>query len=511
MPRTARNQWDFGDLFAERPKASADSPPPSDPARSTPSPLAPPVVLSVTELTLGIKRQLESSFVGVRVRGEISNFRLQSSGHAYFVLKDANAQLSCVLFRSQAGADRSQLKDGAKVTLGGEITVYEPRGQYQLRVTSVELEGIGALQAAFERLKARLQAEGLFETARKRPIPAYPRRVGLVTSPTGAALRDVLHVVERRFAGLEFVLVPVRVQGEGAAEEIAAAVGRLNAWATQAPGGLDVILITRGGGSLEDLWAFNEEVVARALADSSVPVISAVGHEIDFTIADFVADQRAATPSAAAEILTAGYVAGAGRVADSTRRLGWLIRRDLQDRREAIASRSARLARRHPRRQLEARAQRLDDLTTALVRASGRRVREVRLAWEGSLRRLAARQPTVWLTLRRRALIEARRRLMDQARRGWERSRERWERAQRALFLLSPLTILERGYSLTFDQDTGRLVRSAAQVTPGRPLRTRLGQGEIISVVEATKPSPPKTEHTLEGISPSPLPPLPRS
>ncbi len=490
MPRTARNQWDFGDLFAERSTASASSPPTPVPVASPENRPAMPATMSVTELTLGIKRQLESSFGGVRVQGEVSNFRLQASGHAYFVLKDANAQLSCVLFRSQAGADRSRLKDGAKVTLGGEITVYEPRGQYQLRVTSVELEGIGALQAAFERLKARLQAEGLFEASRKRPIPAYPRRVGLVTSPTGAALRDVLHVVGRRFAGLEFILVPVRVQGDGAAEEIAAAIASLNAWAQQQPGGLDVILVTRGGGSLEDLWAFNEEVVARAVAASSVPVVSAIGHEIDFTIADLVADLRAATPSAAAEILTAGYVAVAGRVVDSVRRLRWLVRRGWEDRRESLESGSARLARLHPRRQLEARAQRLDDLTTALVRASGRRVREVRWALEGAWRRLAVRQPAVLLELRRRALAEVRRRLMEQVRHRWERSRERWERAQRALSLLSPLAILDRGYSLTFDRETGRLVRSAEDLAPGRHLRTRLAQGAVISVVEATEPEP---------------------
>ena len=285
MPRPSKSQWDFGDLFAaparrsepERtPPPVSEVPPETKPESKpavvsesatvkTPSrsaapaipaaPIAsgPPPAWSVTELTQGIKRQLEDAFGSVRVTGEISNYRLQSSGHAYFVLKDAQAQLSCVLFRGQSGGARNQLRDGVKVTLTGEITVYEPRGQYQLRVTAVELEGVGALQAAFERLKARLQAEGLFASERKRPIPAFPRRVGLVTSLTGAAIRDVLHVVERRYAGLEFVLVPVRVQGEGAAAQIAAAVRALNEWELENPGSLQAILVTRGEGSLEDL------------------------------------------------------------------------------------------------------------------------------------------------------------------------------------------------------------------------------------------------------------------
>lgn len=240
MARASKSQWDFGDLFhsSEATPKPANRPPP---ARQ---------VLSVTELTLQIKKTFESSFASVWVSGEISNYRLQSSGHAYFVLKDANAQMQAVLFRGQAGIDRSLLRDGAKVLLGGEMTVYEPRGQYQLRVTAVEVQGIGALQAAFERLKLKLQGEGLFDAARKRPLPRFPGRIGLVTSPTGAAIRDVLHVIERRYAGLEIVLAPSRVQGEGAATDVVDALDRLNRWSlAQPPGkGLDVILVTRGGG-----------------------------------------------------------------------------------------------------------------------------------------------------------------------------------------------------------------------------------------------------------------------
>ncbi|MBN8248860.1 MAG: exodeoxyribonuclease VII large subunit, partial [Verrucomicrobia bacterium] len=257
MPRRQDSQWDFGDLFARtparEPSSRAEGPATSTPAAPV-SDVEPPgrarPVRTVSELTAEVRQALEGAFGSVAVSGEVSNFRLQASGHAYFVLKDARSQLACVLFRGQSSGTRGALRDGAHVILTGELTVYEPRGQYQLRVLGVELEGVGALQAAFEKLKARLQAEGLFDTARKRPVPRFPRRVGLVTSPTGAAIRDVLHVVARRHAGLEFVLVPVRVQGAGAAGEIAAAVALLNAHAAAAPGGLDAILVTRGGGSL---------------------------------------------------------------------------------------------------------------------------------------------------------------------------------------------------------------------------------------------------------------------
>src|SRR6266498_5004691 len=285
MSRTAKSQWDFGELF------------PVEQTRR---------VLSVSELTATVRRLLEKEVGEVWVTGEVTNLRAQASGHVYFTLKDATAQLSCVLFRGEAVANREFLQDGQKLLLHGSLTVYEPRGQYQLIVSAIEPQGLGALQLAFEKLKRKLQAEGLFAQERKRPLPRYPQRVGLVTSPTGAAIRDVLHVIQRRQPSLEIVFAPCRVQGEGAAAEIAGAIRRLNQWSlTPSPvARLDLILVTRGGGSLEDLWAFNEEIVARAIFESALPVVSAVGHEIDFTISDFVADLRAATPSAAAEIIT---------------------------------------------------------------------------------------------------------------------------------------------------------------------------------------------------------------
>lgn len=482
MPAKSSSQWDFGDLFPAGGKAAAPVP---ASAKSEPTT---PRALSVTELTLGIKRQLEGGFSAVRVAGEISNYRLQSSGHAYFVLKDANAQLSCVLFRGQGGGGRSSLRDGAQVILGGDVTVYEPRGQYQLRVDWVEVQGIGALQAAFEKLKARLAAEGLFDSARKRPIPPLPKRVGLVTSATGAAIRDVLHVAGRRYAGLEWVLVPVRVQGAGAAAEVAAAIGLLNEWSAEAgEAGLDAILVTRGGGSLEDLWAFNEEVVARAMVASAVPVISAIGHEIDFTIADFVADLRAATPSAAAELLTAGYVASREFVAAAETRLTQLVWQRLGRVREGADQLARRLTRLHPRRRLETWELQLDDLTEALRRGVRGQLRNAAMRSDSLAHRLATRRPTVVLQRWERELEQLRRRLPAAAAQRLEERLGKLTRLNESLRLLSPLSVLERGYSLTTDAATGAVVRTASALKSGHRLRTRFAEGEAESLVVPTK------------------------
>ncbi|MDE3058960.1 MAG: exodeoxyribonuclease VII large subunit [Bacteroidota bacterium] len=255
-------------------------------------------VLTVTEITRRIKGVLEMGFSEVWVEGEISNFKQHSSGHWYFTLKDEGAQLSAVMWRSRAAQVLFRPTDGMKVLLRGNITVYEPRGNYQIDCLQIQPLGAGELQLAFERLKKKLQAEGLFDGEHKKPLPLYPERIGIVTSPTGAAIRDMLNILTRRFPGLDIILVPVKVQGIGAAEEIAEAIHSLNDY-----GNVDVMIVGRGGGSLEDLWAFNEEIVARAIYDSAIPVISAVGHEIDFSIADFVADLRAPTPSAAAELV----------------------------------------------------------------------------------------------------------------------------------------------------------------------------------------------------------------
>jgi len=461
MAKPAKSQWDFGELF---------------------SPEATRLVLSVSELTAKVRQVVERQVGQVWVNGEVSNLREQSSGHMYFTLKDAGAQLNCVLFRGEAMAQRGVLEDGQKVILQGEVTVYEARGQYQLIVRKVELQGVGALQLAFERLKRKLQAEGLFAPERKRALPEYPQRIGLVTSPTGAAIRDVLHVIQRRNPGLEIIFTPCRVQGDGAAAEIAEAIRLLNEWAMGAK--LDLILITRGGGSVEDLWAFNEEVAARAIFESAVPVVSAVGHEIDFTIADFVADVRAATPSAAAEIITEGVFASRQFVAEAPERLRQEVDRRLDDLRGEWEQLADRLMRLHPRRRMNENLQRLDDAATSLVRAMQFRWREHQAAWQGVRQRLARLKPGQIVAQRREELARLCRQITEQARHRQEASQGRFEALEGRLRLLSPENVLARGYSITRDEATGKVIRAAKDAKRGQRLKTRVKDGEIRSVVE---------------------------
>ena len=469
MAKPVKSQWDFGELF------------PPEQTRK---------VLSVTELTWQIKRLLEKQVGEIWVTGEVTNLRSQSSGHIYFTLKDIGAQMSCVLFRGETQVNRALLLDGRKVTLQGEVTVYEPRGQYQLRVTKVEVQGIGALQAAFEKLKQKLKAEGFFATERKRPLPRYPQRLGLVTSPTGAAIRDVLHVVGRRNPALEIILVPCRVQGEGAAEEIAAAIRLLNEFnAAPSEGGnaqpaLDLILVTRGGGSLEDLWAFNEAVVARAIFDSALPVVSAVGHEIDFTISDFVADVRAATPSAAAEIITEGVFASYEFLAEASRRLRQLARQQLEDKRYGLEQTTQRLARVHPRRRLNDWLQRLDDAQASLLRCAKQGARRQRLTWQNLSERLGRVRPALVLKQRRESLTQLDHRLHAEMRQQLEARKTGLAALEARLRLLGPEQVLARGYSITTDDASGKVLRAAKQVKPGQRLKTRLMAGEVFSTVE---------------------------
>jgi exodeoxyribonuclease VII large subunit len=458
MSKPAKSQWDFGELF------------PAEPTRK---------VLSVWELTSDIKRLLEKQIGCVWVSGEITNLRAQSSGHVYFTLKDVAAQLSCVLFRGTAAAQKNLLADGQKVLLQGDVTVYEARGQYQLIVREVELQGVGALQIAFEKLKQKLQAEGLFAVERKRALPKFPQRIGLVTSPTGAAIRDVLHVIQRRHPGLEIILAPCHVQGDGAAREIAEAIKMLNAFQpkVQSPKPkvmagetaldfghetLDLILITRGGGSLEDLWAFNEEAVARAIFESAVPIVSAVGHEIDFTIADFVADLRAATPSAAAEIITEGVFASREFVNDAPFLLQRAARRGLESATENFSQLGARLARLHPRRKLDEAFQRLDDLQSGLLRGLKTAARSRKLVLENLAGRFLRAKPSLAVKTRR----------------------ENLRQLEKRLNALGPAQVLARGYSITTDAASGKVLRDAAKVSAGQALKTRLAKGEIFSRVD---------------------------
>jgi len=484
MSKQSKSQWDFGELF------------PSETTRR---------VLTVSELTTQVKRLLEKELGLVWVTGEATNLRVQSSGHIYFTLKDPNAQLNCVLFRGETNANREVLQDGQKLLVQGDLTVYEPRGQYQLIVRAVELQGVGALQLAFERLKRKLQAEGLFAPERKRSLPKYPQRIGLVTSPTGAAIRDVLHVIQRRNPNLEIIFVPCRVQGEGAAEEIAAAIRRLNEFAqsveslnrliVESEDGstvqrfndsthLDLILITRGGGSLEDLWAFNEEAVARAVFESAVPVVSAIGHEIDFTICDFVADVRAATPSAAAEIITEGVFASRQFVAETPGWMGQRIHQRLGRERENLEQLTERIARSHPSRRLNEKLQLLDDLQSSLLRGVKYRWREYRTVWHDVSQRMLRVRPAQLLERRLESWRELHRRLCERTHQGVKDSQNRFVTLEARLRLLSPTNVLERGYSVTFDAETGQVIRDATEVKPGQRLKTRLKKGEIRSVAE---------------------------
>jgi exodeoxyribonuclease VII large subunit len=332
-----------------------------------------------------------------------------------------------------------------------------------LIVRQIELRGVGALQVAFEKQKLKLAAEGLFAPERKRPLPKYPQRIGLVTSPTGAAIRDVLHVVQRRNPGLEIILAPCRVQGQGAAAEIAEAIRTLNQFNLQPSTlNLQLILLTRGGGSLEDLWAFNEEAVARAIFESDIPVVSAVGHEIDFTISDFVADVRAATPSAAAEIITEGVFAS----------------------RQLVGSLTQRMARMHPRRLLNEHLQQLDDLRAGLLRQAKRGVNERLVNWKNLGSRLRQVRPKELLKQRREVLKTTQKRLRELARVQFKNCKTSLQATEARLRLLGPEQVLARGYSITMDAATGKVLQDATQVKAGQRLKTRLKKGEVSSRAE---------------------------
>jgi exodeoxyribonuclease VII large subunit len=418
-------------------------------------------VWKISELTRRIKGALEREFGSVWVEGEISNLRKPQSGHAYFTLKDAGSQLNAVMFRSALSGAPMPLRDGLLVRAYGQITVYEASGEYQILVKRIEPAGEGALMLKFEALKRKLAAEGLFDSSRKRSLPALPQHVGIVTSPTGAAIRDILNVLNRRFANLHVVLAPARVQGAGAAEEIAAAIELLNA-----RGGLDAMIVGRGGGSLEDLWCFNEEVVVRAIVASGIPVISAVGHEIDTTLSDYAADLRAPTPSAAAELVVRGKDELERRLADARRRLALGARGAVQDWRHRI-DRAARVrGLRDPLDAVRRMQQGVDFLAVRFQRALAGLPQLVRQRAEAAARRME---------LAVRMGISERRRALDGA--------------ESQLRLLNPKAVLSRGYSLTRLPD-GRMLRCAADAPPGTRLETELADGTVRSTVLAAEGEP---------------------
>lgn len=409
-----------------------------------------PRVLSVTELTRLIKGTLESAFPDVWVCGEVAEVSHPASGHVYFALRDEHAQIRGVIWRSVAAGLRFTLEEGMQVVCRGNVDVYPPRGSYQLVVRQIEPVGVGSWQLALRQLYQRLAAEGLFDERRKRPLPALPRRVGLITSPTGAVVHDFLQIAGRRYRGVHILIVPTRVQGEGAAEAIVAALAQ--AQRVRPP--LDVLVVARGGGSVEDLACFNDEQVVRAIAASRIPVVSAVGHGVDQTLADMAADLHAATPSEAAE-----------RVIPSAAELRQHLDH-LQRRMQSLLRSRVTAARRY-----------LDQLANARVLT----------------------RPVTWLAERSRPLDELHLRAAAAIRRHVENARHRLGALAARLQTLSPLAVLQRGYSLTMDQATGRLLHAAEDTAPGRTLLTRLARGQVISRVEQIDPG----GTNLDAIAPS--------
>jgi exodeoxyribonuclease VII large subunit len=437
-------------------------------------------IYSVSRLNREVRVLLERGFGSLWLEAEVSNFARPSSGHWYFSLKDATAQVRCAMFRQRNMLCAFTARDGQKVLVRARIGLYEPRGEYQLIVDHMEDAGLGALKRQFEELSAKLKQEGLFAAERKRPLPGLPRRIGIITSPTGAAVRDILHVLARRFPAAPVLIYPVSVQGAQAAAEIVAA---LEAAGRRAE--CDVLILARGGGSLEDLWAFNDERLARAIVASRIPVITGIGHEIDFTIADFAADVRAPTPSAAAELVVPDAEEWLNAYVRFGARLQRGMRRRLEEHRERLRWLTGRLDQVSPAARLGAQAQRLDELEQALVRALRRRLQEhrERLRWLSG--RAAQVSPSTRLTQQLLRLKNLDQRLSRTWRHALDSRREKLLPLVRTLNAVSPLATLERGYAIV-SVEGGAILRNAAHAKPGTIIEARLAQGRVRAKVEGT-------------------------
>jgi len=450
-------------------------------------------IYSVSSLIRQVNDILEESFRGIRVEGEISNFSRSGRGHLYFSLKDEKAQLDCVIWASTAGRIRFDLEDGLAVLVKGSLTIYPGRGRFQMIVTSIEPQGIGALQLAFEQLKARLAKEGLFDEERKRPLPSLPLRIGIVTSKGGAALRDMLKIL-RRGPAIDILVAPAAVQGDHAEFEVAAAIEAL-----AGRGDRDLIIVGRGGGSLEDLWTFNTERVARAIAACPVPVISGVGHETDFSISDFVADLRAATPTHAAEIIVSRIEEKTRRVYEADRRIVRSIaaHRERSERRLRAAVSSAGLARLPERlRRLALRLARADMLPRLLLHRS----RETRRRMESAEARLHLFPSRVFSRDQTRLIDSILDRMVSIVRNRLLDANSRAAALERALFHLSPHAVLARGYSITMIEGRKTPIRRAEDVTKGMVLETTLAEGRIRSLVVNGKTTRHRKKTTTPGV-----------
>ncbi|MBU1332218.1 MAG: exodeoxyribonuclease VII large subunit [Gammaproteobacteria bacterium] len=432
-------------------------------------------VLSVSQLNNRARLLLEDVFSGIWVEGEISNLARPASGHVYFTLKDGQAQVRCALFRQNAAKVRQALRDGLAVKVRGKVSLFEGRGDYQLILDTVEPAGDGALRLAFEALKDKLGAEGLFAAERKIALPRHPTRIGIISSPTGAVIRDIISVFRRRAPQVKLTLIPTAVQGREATAQIVRALQRADAQ------GFDALILARGGGSLEDLWCFNEEPVARAIAACATPIVSAVGHETDVSIADFVADVRAPTPSAAAELLAPDSSELVQRLHSLKRRLLLTLQSRLA--REQMRLDGLRRRIRHPSERLRQQAQRLDDLDMRLQRALERRLNQRRERLAHLSTRLAGQHPGRQLALLRQRLDSLAARLPRALGEGMKDRHQRLQSLAQTLNVVSPLATLGRGYSILLDE-RGRAIRQAADTRPGQRLKARLGTGELDVRVE---------------------------
>jgi exodeoxyribonuclease VII large subunit len=439
-------------------------------------------ILTVSELTQEIKDILEGKFPDIWVEGEISNLRVPPSGHIYFTLKDDFSQIRAVLFKMQARTLRFLPEDGLQVICRGRVSLYEKRGDYQLILESIEPKGIGALQLAFLQLKERLEKEGLFDPAHKKPIPMVPQKIGIITSPTGAVIQDMLHILERRFENLHILLYPVRVQGEGAALEIAEAIKYFNQWTE-----VDAIIVGRGGGSLEDLWAFNEEVVARAIYRSKIPIISAVGHETDYTIADFVADLRAPTPSAAAELV----IRDKREIKNTLHYLGGRLENETLQILEGYRTHLSHLIKifKEPRKRIEEYFLRVDDLINRLRLLCSWTLKRRGEEYAHLSESLHLRNPMQRVRNLRLLISEVKRRLGQNIKYSIKIRRQRVGGVIGKLDSLSPLSILQRGYSITRKLPSLQILRDIAYVKEGDKVEVKLFRGTLLCGVEKTEKS----------------------
>lgn len=437
-------------------------------------------VLTVSQLNQRARSLLEDVFPQIWVEGELSNIAKPTSGHVYFTLKDPNAQVRCAMFRQQASRARELLRDGLLVRVRGRVSLYEGRGDYQMILDSVEAAGDGALRLAFEALKAALQAEGLFAAERKRALPKYPQRIGVITSPSGAVLHDIVSVFARRAPHVQLTLIPTAVQGREATAQIVHAISLADS------AQYDAIIVARGGGSLEDLWCFNEEAVARAIAGCQTPIVSAIGHETDVSISDFVADVRAPTPSAAAELLAPDRNELLQQLRNTQRQLTLRINTQLQRQRTQLQHLRQRL--RHPRERLQQYSQRLDDLSLRLERAVRAKVQQQQQGCSHLQARLHVQHPREHLAQQQQHLLGLQQRLVRASQLSFKQAQLGLHSVLQTLQVVSPLATLERGYSILSSDDQQQIIRSVQSVQPAQTLKARLADGYLTVRVQAITP-----------------------